>query len=316
MLNKLGKNFISKGNFKFMKGITAINKLSCLSFKNNIINKNSKQLYTINSFQSKSFSDKTEELVKTSVPAERVGLIQLNRPKAKNALNNQINLELNQALYAFERDSNIAVIVLTGHTEFFAAGADIKEMKDLTFSDCYKSSFLDDRNYLSKVKKPVIGCVNGYAFGGGCEIAMMCDILIAGDNALFGQPEITIGTVPGMGGSQRLTKAIGKSRSMEMCLTGEPMKAQEALERGLVSKVYDKNESLNESINLAKKIAAKSSIISMAVKDVVNASFELNLQQGLDYEKRVFWSTFATEDRKLGMSNFVNKVKDYKFTDK
>lgn len=271
-------------------------------------------------FKKFKFSEKINfpqyELVKLSLPAERVGLITLNRPKAKNALNNQINSELNSALFFLEENKEIATIVLTGDKEFFAAGADIKEMKDLTMSDCYTNKFLDDRNYLSKVKKPVIGCVNGYALGGGCEIAMMCDILIAGSNALFGQPEITIGTIPGMGGSQRLTRAIGKSRAMEMILTGEPMKADEALQRGLVSKVYDKEKSLEEAINLAKKIASKSIIISMACKDVVNAAYEMNMQQGLDYEKRVFWSTFATEDRKLGMSNFVNKIKDTKFTDK
>lgn len=256
------------------------------------------------------------ELVKLSQPADRVGLITLNRPKAKNALNNQINSELNSALFFLEENKEIATIVLTGDKEFFAAGADIKEMKDLTMSDCYTNKFLDDRNYLAKVKKPVIGCVNGFALGGGCEIAMMCDILIAGSNALFGQPEITIGTIPGMGGSQRLTRAIGKSRTMEMILTGEPMKADEALQRGLVSRVFDKEKSLEETINLAKKIASKSIIISMACKDVVNAAYEMNLQQGLDYEKRVFWSTFATDDRKLGMSNFVNKIKETKFTDK
>ena len=256
------------------------------------------------------------ELVKLSQPADRVGLITLNRPKAKNALNNQINSELNSALFFLEENKEIATIVLTGDKEFFAAGADIKEMKDLTMSDCYTNKFLDDRNYLAKVKKPVIGCVNGFALGGGCEIAMMCDILIAGSNALFGQPEITIGTIPGMGGSQRLTRAIGKSRAMEMILTGEQMKADEALQRGLVSRVFDKEKSLEETINLAKKIASKSIIISMACKDVVNAAYEMNLQQGLDYEKRVFWSTFATDDRKLGMSNFVNKIKETKFTDK
>lgn len=160
------------------------------------------------------------------------------------------------------------------------------------------------------------GCVNGFALGGGCEIALMCDILVAGSNALFGQPEITIGTIPGMGGSQRLARVIGKSRTMEMCLTGVPMKADEALQRGLVSKVAEKEKSLEEAIEIAKKIADKSSIISQSVKDVVNAAYETTLKQGLAYEKRVFWATFATEDRKLGMSNFVNKVKNTKFTDK
>lgn len=261
-------------------------------------------------------SNNVEELVKLSYPVERVALITLNRPKAKNALNNQLVTELNHKLYLVEEDTNIASIVLTGDKEFFAAGADIKEMKDLSFSNCYLNKFLEDRNYLGKLKKPLIGCVNGFALGGGCEIALMCDILIAGNNALFGQPEITIGTVPGMGGSQRLARIIGKSRTMEMVLTGEPMKAEEALQRGLVSKVVDKEKSLDEAINLAKKIAAKSTIIAMACKDIVNVAYETTLQQGLDYEKRVFWSTFATEDRKLGMTNFVNKIKDFKFKDK
>lgn len=282
-------------------------------------------LFKFNNYNSKFFYNKlsqqfctnnTEELVLLSHPADRVALLTLNRPKAKNALSNQLISDLNNKLIELEKDSKIAVVVLTGHKEFFAAGADIKEMKDLTFSDCYKSSFLDDRNILAKIKKPVVGCVNGYALGGGCEIALMCDILVAGENAIFGQPEITIGTIPGMGGSQRLARVIGKSRTMEMVLTGEPMKAEEALTRGLVSKVVDKEKSLEEAINIAKKIASKSSIISIACKDVVNTAYETTLQQGLDYEKRVFWSTFATEDRKLGMSNFVHKVKDTKFTDK
>ena len=255
------------------------------------------------------------EFIKMDTPAERVGLITLNRPKAKNALCNQLVDELNHALYHFEEDDTIAAIVLAGHQDYFAAGADIKEMNSLTFSECYKNSLLNDRDYLSKVKKPTIGVVNGFALGGGCEIALMCDILIAGSNALFGQPEITIGTIPGMGGSQRLARIIGKSRTMEMILTGEPMRADEALQRGLVSKVADKEKSLEEAILLAKKIASKSMIISMACKDVVNNAYETTLSQGIQYEKRVFWSTFATEDRKLGMGNFVNKVKDYKFTD-
>lgn len=255
------------------------------------------------------------EFIKMESPAERVGLITLNRPKAKNALSNKLIDELNHALFHYEADDNIACIILSGHQDYFAAGADIKEMSSLTFSDCYKNSLLQDRDYLSKIKKPTIGVVNGYALGGGCEIALMCDILIAGSNALFGQPEITIGTIPGMGGSQRLARIIGKSRTMEMVLTGEPMKADEALQRGLVSKVVDKEKSLEEAIVMAKKIASKSIIISMACKDVVNEAYETTLSQGINYEKRVFWSTFATEDRKLGMGNFVNKIKDYKFTD-
>lgn len=255
------------------------------------------------------------EFIQMSSPAERVGLITLNRPKAKNALCNKLIDELNHALYHYEEDESIACIVVTGHQDYFAAGADIKEMSNLTFSDCYKQSFLQDRDYLSKVKKPTVGVVNGFALGGGCEIALMCDILVAGNNALFGQPEISIGTIPGMGGSQRLARIIGKSRTMEMVLTGEPMKAEEALQRGIVSRVASKEKSLEEGIEVAKKIASKSSLISMACKDVVNTAYETTLSQGIAYEKRVFWSTFATEDRKLGMNNFINKVKDYKFTD-
>lgn len=291
-----------------------------LKLNTNILKSSKSTYFNFNNFSKisrKFFSTNTEEeLVKTSFPFERVALLTLNRPKAKNALNNQLITELNHKLYVLEEDQNIAAIVLTGHKDFFAAGADIKEMKDLTFSDCYTNKFLEDRNYLAKIKKPLIGCVNGYALGGGCEIALMCDILIAGDNALFGQPEISIGTIPGMGGSQRLARIIGKSRTMEMVLTGDPMKADEAMQRGIVSKVFDKEKSLDEALNIAKKIASKSIIIAMACKDVVNAAYETTLQQGLDYEKRVFWSTFATEDRKLGMNNFVNKVKDYKFKDK
>jgi len=268
-------------------------------------------------FNNKRFFSCSHELefIQMSSPAERVGLITLNRPKAKNALCNKLIDELNHALYHYEEDEGIACIVVTGHQDYFAAGADIKEMSNLTFSDCYKQSFLQDRDYLSKVKKPTIGVVNGFALGGGCEIALMCDILVAGNNALLGQPEITIGTIPGMGGSQRLARIIGKSRTMEMVLTGEPMKAEEALQRGIVSKVASKEKSLEEGIELAKKIASKSILISMACKDVVNTAYETTLSQGIAYEKRVFWSTFATEDRKLGMNNFVNKVKDYKFTD-
>lgn len=262
-----------------------------------------------------SFSNTEYNMIKTSQPQERVALIQLYRPKAKNALCNELMGELNLALSKFDEDPNIASIVLTGDVEYFAAGADIKEMKDKTFSDVYKSHFLSHWDYITKVKKPVIGAVNGFALGGGCELAMMCDILIAGNNALFGQPEINLGTIPGAGGTQRLTRIIGKSRAMEMVLTGESMKAEEALLRGLVSRVVDKEKSVEEALNVASKIASKGIITSMACKDSVNKAYETSLSQGLEYEKRLFWSTFATEDRKLGMTNFVNKVRKFKFTD-
>lgn len=280
------------------------------------INLNKSQ-FCINNVLRYNFSSNNQyEFIKTESPCDRVGLITLYRPKAKNALCNKMVLELNTALKEYEENDNIATVVLTGHQDYFAAGADIKEMNELTFSDCYKNRLLEDRDYLAKTKKPVIGCVNGYALGGGCEIALMCDIIFAGSNAMFGQPEINIGTVPGMGGSQRLARVIGKSRTMEMVLTGESMNAEEALIRGLVSKVFEKEKSLENAINTAKKIASKSILLSMANKDLVNAAYETTLSQGVAYEKRVFWSTFATQDRKLGMGNFVNKVKDYKFTDK
>ena len=284
--------------------------------KQSMIMKNMKMNKFMN-FSLKSFSGCNHELeyIKVEVPYKRVGLITIDRPRAKNALCNQLIEELNHSLYHFESDPNIAVVVLTGHKDFFAAGADIKEMKDLTLSECYKNRFLDDRDFLANFKKPTIACVNGYALGGGCEIALMCDIIVAGDNALFGQPEITIGTIPGMGGSQRLARVIGKSRTMEMCLTGEPMRADEAYTRNLVSRVVEREKSLKESLAIAQKIASYSNLIACNVKDVVNTAYETTLRQGLDYEKRVFWSTFGTDDRKLGMSNFVNKVKDTEFTD-
>lgn len=286
---------------------SVLNTRSRLSFKG---------IYS-NFLNSKLFSGCNHQLefIKMETPHERVGLITLNRPKAKNALCNQLVDELNHGLYHFENDNNIAVVVLAGHTDYFCAGADLKEMKDIDYSECYKSSLLQDRDYLSKFKKPVIGVVNGVALGGGCEIAMMCDILIAGSNALFGQPEIIVGTIPGMGGSQRLTRIVGKSRAMEMILTGEPMKAEEALQRGLVSRVVEKEKSLEEGLNVAKKIASKSIILTMKAKDVVNAAYETTLTTGIAYEKRVFWASFATQDRKIGMTNFANKVKDFKFTD-
>ncbi|XP_068404916.1 enoyl-CoA hydratase, mitochondrial isoform X1 [Eschrichtius robustus] len=238
-----------------------------------------------------------------------VGLVQLNRPKALNALCDGLIEELNQALQAFEEDPAVGAIVLTGGEKAFAAGADIKEMQNLTFQDCYSSKFLSHWDRLTWVKKPVIAAVNGYALGGGCELAMMCDIIYAGEKAQFGQPEILIGTIPGAGGTQRLTRAVGKSLAMEMVLTGDRISAQDAKQAGLVSKIFPVETLVEEAVKCAEKIASNSKIVTAMAKESVNAAFEMTLTEGIKLEKKLFYSTFATEDRKEGMSAFVEKRK-------
>nr|KAF6425171.1 hypothetical protein HJG59_009231 [Molossus molossus] len=200
-----------------------------------------------------------------------VGLIQLNRPKALNALCNGLIMELNQALEAFEKDPAVGAIVLTGGEKAFAAGADIKEMQNQRFQDCYSTQFLSHWDRLAQVKKPVIAAVNGYALGGGCELAMMCDIIYAGEKAQFAQPEILLGTIPGAGGTQRLTRAVGKSLAMEMVLTGDRISAQDAKAAGLVSKIFPVEKLLEEAIQCAEKIASNSKIIAAMAKESVNA---------------------------------------------
>uniref|UniRef100_A0A8D1JUE6 Enoyl-CoA hydratase, mitochondrial n=2 Tax=Sus scrofa TaxID=9823 RepID=A0A8D1JUE6_PIG len=241
--------------------------------------------------------------------SSNVGLIQLNRPKALNALCKGLILELNQALQAFEEDPAVGAIVLTGGEKAFAAGADIKEMQNQTFQDCYSGGFLSHWDHLSRVRKPVIAAVNGYALGGGCELAMMCDIIYAGEKAQFGQPEILLGTIPGVGGTQRLTRAVGKSLTMEMVLTGDRISAQEAKQAGLVSKIFPVETLVEEAIQCAEKIASYSKIVTAMAKESVNAAFETSLAEGLKLEKKLFYSTFATEDRKEGMTAFVEKRK-------
>uniref|UniRef100_A0A4W2CIV4 Enoyl-CoA hydratase, mitochondrial n=1 Tax=Bos indicus x Bos taurus TaxID=30522 RepID=A0A4W2CIV4_BOBOX len=238
-----------------------------------------------------------------------VGLIQLNRPKALNALCNGLIVELNQALQAFEEDPAVGAIVLTGGEKVFAAGADIKEMQSFTFQNCYSGGFLSHWDQLTRVKKPVIAAVNGYALGGGCELAMMCDIIYAGEKAQFGQPEILIGTIPGAGGTQRLTRAVGKSLAMEMVLTGDRISAQDAKQAGLVSKIFPVETVVEEAIQCAEKIASNSKIVTAMAKESVNAAFEMTLAEGVKLEKKLFYSTFATEDRKEGMAAFVEKRK-------
>jgi enoyl-CoA hydratase len=239
-----------------------------------------------------------------------VGLITLNRPKALNALNAALMAELSTALDGLEDDDAIGAIVITGSEKAFAAGADIKEMKDKSFMDAFLADFLT-RGWerTASCRKPVIAAVAGYALGGGCELAMMCDIIIAADTAQFGQPEISIGAIPGLGGTQRLVRAVGKSKAMEMCLTGRMMGAEEAERSGLVTRIVPAAELLDDAMKTAEKIARMSRPLAMITKEAVNRSFEAPLAEGLRFERRMFHAIFATEDQKEGMGAFVDKRK-------
>ncbi|MCK0209127.1 enoyl-CoA hydratase [Starkeya koreensis] len=237
----------------------------------------------------------------------RVGVITLNRPKALNALNAALIGELGHALDAFEADAGIGAIVLTGSERAFAAGADIKEMQPLLFPATYTEDFITSWERLSRCRKPVIAAVAGYALGGGCEIAMMCDIILAADNARFGQPEIQLGIMPGAGGSQRLTRAIGKAKAMEMCLTGRTLTAEEADRYGLVSRVVPLAELRDEAMKVAGTIADLSLASVMMTKESVNRAFETTLAEGIRFERRLFQALFATADQKEGMSAFTEK---------
>jgi enoyl-CoA hydratase len=239
---------------------------------------------------------------------DRVGLVTLNRPKALNALCAQLIAELEQALNELEADANIGAIVVTGSERAFAAGADIKEMKDRTFIDVFTSDFITKGwERLAQCRKPTIAAVAGYALGGGCEIAMMCDIIIAAETAKFGQPEITIGTIPGAGGTQRLTRAVGKAKAMDLVLTGRMMDAQEAERSGLVARVVSADKLLDQALGIAAKIASYSLPSVMMAKEAVNRAFESGLADGLKFERRVFHATFGTEDQKEGMTAFAEK---------
>lgn len=249
------------------------------------------------------------EFIKAEVTGEKqnVALITLNRPKALNALCKGLMTEVAQALDAFEANPKIGAIIITGSEKSFAAGADIKEMQNNTYSQCITQNFLSDWNRVSKAQKPIIAAVNGYALGGGCELAMMCDIIYAGEKAKFGQPEILIGTIPGAGGTQRLTRVIGKSKAMEMCLTGNMISAEEAEKSGLVAKVFPADKLVEEAVKLAEKISANSPLIVQLCKESVNTAYETTLQEGLKFEKRTFHATFSTSDRKEGMTAFIEK---------
>ncbi|XP_074597465.1 enoyl-CoA hydratase, short chain 1 [Brevipalpus obovatus] len=246
-------------------------------------------------------------LVSKKGEKQNVGLIQLNRPKALNALCGALMTELGHALDELRDDKEIGAVVLTGSEKAFAAGADIKEMKDKRFAECCNERFLADWDQVARFPKPIIAAVNGYALGGGCEVAMMCDIIYAGENAKFGQPEIAIGVIPGAGGTQRLPRLVGKSRAMEMVLTGAPISAKEAEHWGLVSRVFPTDKLLDEAIKLAEKICVHSKLIAAIAKDSVNNSFETNLNNGLQTEKRLFYACFGTEDKMEGMKAFVEK---------
>ncbi len=239
----------------------------------------------------------------------RVGLITLNRPQVLNALNSGLIADLNAALDSFESDDAIGCMIITGSEKAFAAGADIKEMQSKTYMEVYKSDWLGSWERITTCRKPVIAAVAGFALGGGCEMAMMCDFIIAADTAKFGQPEIKLGIMPGAGGTQRLTRFVGKSKAMEMCLTGRMMDAAEAERSGLVSRVVPAGDLIAEALKAADTIAGMSLPATMMTKESVNRAYESTLAEGIKFERRTFHSTFATEDQKEGMAAFAAKRK-------
>ncbi|GJF27983.1 putative enoyl-CoA hydratase echA8 [Kitasatospora sp. NE20-6] len=238
---------------------------------------------------------------------DRVGVITLNRPKALNALNAQLMDEVVAAATAFDRDPGIGCLVITGSEKAFAAGADIKEMQDNRFPDVYLDDWLGPWDTLGRLRTPVVAAVAGYALGGGCELAMLCDILLAADTAKFGQPEIKLGVIPGIGGSQRLTRAVGKAKAMELCLTGRMMDAEEAERAGLVSRIVPAADLLDEAMATAATVAAMSAPAAVMMKESVNRAFETTLAEGVRFERRLFHAAFATADQKEGMNAFAEK---------
>ena len=256
----------------------------------------------------------TYECITTRIEGEKVALITLNRPKQLNALNDQLMDELGHALLAFDADSAIGCIVITGSEKAFAAGADISVMSPYTFATAYTQGLIS-RNWetIRSVRKPVIAAVSGFALGGGCELAMMCDFIIAADNAKFGQPEIKLGIIPGAGGTQRLPRAVGKSKAMDMALTGRMMDATEAERAGLVSRVVPLDKLMDEVLGAALSICNFSQLATMATKETVNRAFESSLTDGLMYERRLFHALFSSQDQKEGMDAFLNK-RPAKFT--
>jgi enoyl-CoA hydratase len=237
----------------------------------------------------------------------KVGVIRLNRPQALNALNAALMQELGAAVAACEADPDISCLVITGSDKAFAAGADIKEMVDKTFLDAFMDDFTGGWHQIARARKPVIAAVAGFALGGGCELAMQCDLIIAADTAKFGQPEIKLGIIPGIGGTQRLTRAVGKAKAMDLCLTGRMMDAAEAERAGLVARVVPAPNLMDEAMKVAETIAAMSLPVLMVAKEAVNRAFETTLAEGIRFERRTFHSLFATQDQKEGMTAFVEK---------
>src|SRR5215471_14153479 len=239
----------------------------------------------------------------------RVGIVRLNRPQALNALNATLKNELLDAIEAFDADANVGCILLAGSDKAFAAGADIKEMADKSYIDIFRADYAGDYERLTRVRKPLMAAVAGFALGGGCELAMLCDFIIAADNAKFGQPEIKLGIIPGIGGTQRLTHAVGKAKAMDMILTGRTMDAQEAERAGLVARVVPADKLLDEALAVANVICEYSLPAVMMAKESVNRAFESSLAEGIHFERRLFHSLFATEDQKEGMQAFAAKRK-------
>jgi enoyl-CoA hydratase len=237
----------------------------------------------------------------------KIGVIRLNRPQALNALNAALMAEVTRAVEAFEADAGIACLIVTGSDKAFAAGADIKEMAGRSYMDAFMGDFAAHWDALARARKPTIAAVAGFALGGGCELAMMCDLVIAADNAKFGQPEIKLGVIPGIGGTQRLTRAVGKAKAMDLCLTGRMMDAAEAERSGLVARVVPLAGLMDEAIKVAETIASMSLPVLMIAKESVNRSFETTLAEGMRFERRVFHSLFATADQKEGMAAFIEK---------
>ncbi len=237
----------------------------------------------------------------------KVGIIRLNRPQVLNALNAALVSELNAAVQAFEADASVACLLITGSEKAFAAGADIKEMAEKTYMDAFMGDFAAAWDPLARARKPVIAAVAGFALGGGCELAMMCDLVIAADNAKFGQPEIKLGVIPGIGGTQRLARAVGKAKAMDLCLTGRMMDAAEAERSGLVARVVPLANLMDEAMKAAETIASMSLPSLMIAKESVNRAYETTLAEGIRFERRVFHSLFATEDQKEGMTAFIEK---------
>ncbi len=239
----------------------------------------------------------------------RVGLATLNRPKAMNALNNQLVRELMDALEAFDNDDNVGAVVVTGNEKAFAAGADIKEMSDKTVQQMMDMDFVKAFSRIMSMRKPIIAAVSGYALGGGCEVAMSCDMIVASETAKFGQPEITIGVIPGAGGTQRLTRAVGKAFAMEMILNNRTLSAQEALQFGLANRVVPVERYLDEALKLAEEIASRAPVAVRVAKKMINQAYELSLTDALNQERQEFYDLFATEDQKEGMKAFIEKRK-------